>query len=58
MFFSISALLIINNHNLALCKSENVQRFGELYVGWLDGIYQNAYSVTGYVVKMEWLPNS
>lgn len=58
MFFSISALLIINNYNLAMYKSENVQEFGELYVGWLDEIYQNVYSLSGYIVKMEWLPAS
>ena len=56
MFFIIGALLIISNNNLAMCKPENVEKFSELYVEWIDQIYLNAQGLTGEVVKLNWLP--
>ena len=52
----MSGLLIISNNNLALFEDENVGKFSDLYVGWLDGIYKNAQVLTGNVVGMEWVP--
>ena len=41
MFFVISALMMISNNNLAMYDYENVGKFSELYIGWLDKIYMN-----------------
>ena len=57
MFFSLTALLIISNNNLSLNNEENISLFKELYVGWLDKVYQNFQGITGQVIKSEWLPS-
>ena len=56
VFFVLSALLIISNHDLALYERENVQEFFGLYIGWLDEIYFNFQTITGQAVKMDWFP--
>ena len=56
IFLLMGALLMVSNYNLALYKGENVIEFGNLYVSWLDQIYQNLRSITGNVVQMEWVP--
>ena len=55
-FLAVSALLIINNNDLALYKQENVEEFSTLYIQWLNDIYSNMQSLTGNVVKLDWLP--
>jgi hypothetical protein len=56
MFFVVSALLIISNNNLEMYKSENISKFNNLYFKWVDEIYSNIQSITGNVVKLDWLP--
>jgi len=56
LFLAASALLIISNNDLALYKQENLEKFTELYVGWLDNLYSNVQTITGQAVKLEWLP--
>ncbi len=56
LFLAISALLIISNNDLALYKQENLEEFSELYLGWLNQLYQNLQNLTGEVVKSDWLP--
>jgi len=56
MFFIIGALIIIGNNHLMMSSSGNFGIFFDLYVKWLDNVYINFQSVTGNVVKMEWLP--
>ena len=56
MFFIISALMIISNNNLAMLKKENIEKFSELYVMWINQIYLNFQILTGEVVKLGWLP--
>ena len=55
-FLAVSALLIINNNDLALYKPENVEEFSTLYVQWLNEIYSNMQVLTGNAVKLDWLP--
>lgn len=57
MFFSLTALLIISNNGLALNDEENLVKFKELYLEWLDKVYQNFQGITGQVIKSEWLPS-
>ncbi len=56
MFLIIGALLILSNHNLPLYKDENILEFKRLYFGWFEGIYENAFTITGNVIEMQWLP--
>ena len=56
MFLFVGAFFIISNENIALNSSENVGMFFEEYGGWIDSLFGNGKVVTGYVLKMEWLP--
>ena len=56
MFFIIGTLFIISNNNLAMYKQENIERFSELYVEWINQIYANIQAITGQVVGFDWLP--
>ncbi len=57
-FLLIGAFFIISNENLRMNKVENIDIFIRLYGGWLDSVSKNARGMSGYVVKMEWLPNN
>jgi hypothetical protein len=55
-FFIMGALFIISNNNLALAQPGNFEKFIGMYGSWLENIYENAFSLTGNAVKMQWLP--
>lgn len=56
MFFIIGALFIITNNSLAMHKQENIERFSELYIEWINQIYANIQAITGQVMGFDWLP--
>ena len=56
MLFLFSALFIISNNNLAMHKQENALKFSKTYFGWLEEIYSNVVKLSGYVVKLDWVP--
>ena len=56
MFFVISALMIISNNDLAMLEKGNIEKFSELYGTWINQIYLNFQTMTGEVVKLDWLP--
>lgn len=56
MFLCIGAFFIISQNNLALDSSENADKFISLYKTWLEKTFENLGSLTGYVIKMDWLP--
>ena len=56
LFLLIGAFFIISNENIKLNSQENVKFFFEAYGFWLDKLVDNGKTVSGYVVKMEWLP--
>ncbi|MBU3907311.1 MAG: hypothetical protein KKA64_03615 [Nanoarchaeota archaeon] len=58
MFFVIGALFVISNNNLAMSKQENIVKFTELYLGWVDNFSVNLKQVTGNVVRLEWFPDN
>lgn len=58
MFFVISALFIISNDNLYMYKQENIVKFVDLYLDWVNQVFLNSQKVTGEVVKLEWLPEN
>lgn len=57
MFLLIGAFFVISENHLALKENENIGKFFGLYNGWLSQVLDNAKGVTGYIVKMDWLPN-
>lgn len=58
MFFVIGALFIISENNLYMGKAEDSGKFSKLYSAWLDNIFSNIKSVTGYVINLDWLPKN
>jgi len=56
MFLLIGGFFIISNENIALNNSENIGLFFKEYAAWIDDLLGNGRVVSGYVVKMEWLP--
>ena len=56
IFLLTGAFFIISNNNLVMGDSQNIDKFIGLYSQWIDSLVFNAAGVSGYVVKMEWLP--
>jgi hypothetical protein len=56
MFFVLSALLIISNNNFGLSDKENIVKFGNIYVKWMDKFFDNIWVTTGNAVKLDWFP--
>ena len=56
IFFVIGALFILENNNLKMYKHENLEKFSDLYIEWMDQIYSNVRSLTGQVVQSNWFP--
>lgn len=56
MILIISALLVISNNKLAMSKEENAREFSNLYIKWLEQIYENFQAITGHAVKLDWFP--
>lgn len=56
MFLLIGAFFIISEENLALQNSENMEKFMVGYGDWIDNVVTGVGGVTGYVLKMKWLP--
>lgn len=50
-------LIIINNNDLHISDKGGMNNFSELYVGWINQTYSNLFSVTGYFVKLDWIPD-
>ena len=57
MFLLIGGFFIISNEKIKLDSRENIDYFFKLYSKWIDKLVGNSKTVSGYVVKMEWLPN-
>jgi hypothetical protein len=56
-FLFVGAFFIISNENLNLRENGNMGVFVGLYGNWLEGLVENSKVVSGYIVKMQWLPN-
>ena len=56
LFLLIGAFSIISENKIQLNNSENIKSFLSIYTTWLSTLLDNTKSVTGYVVKMGWLP--
>lgn len=56
MFFILGALFVISNDQINFSGNSEEKVFFDLYLDWVDGIFGNAKSVTGYAINMDWLP--
>jgi len=56
VFFIVGALFIISNHNLAMCKQENVDVFSGLYLEWINQLYLNLQILIKDIVRLGWFP--
>jgi len=58
MFFCIGAFFILSQNNLSLNSSENIDEFISLYTAWINKNLNNIGTLTGYIVKLDWLPKN
>ncbi|MBD3252846.1 hypothetical protein GF386_03890 [Candidatus Pacearchaeota archaeon] len=58
MFLLIGGFFIISNENIKMNNAENLELFIDLYSEWINRLISNSGSLSGYVVKMEWLPQN
>ena len=57
-FVFLAAFFIISNQNLALVDADNREIFVEEYKAWVFTVTEHVGSLTSYVVKVEWLPQT
>jgi hypothetical protein len=57
MFFLMGAFFIISEKDLKMTEKGNFATFSSLYFSWLGQIFDNSKVLTGYVVRMDWLPD-
>lgn len=58
MFLLLGAFFIVSQNNLALNSSENVDKFVSRYIDWIGSFVGDITRLGGFVVKLEWLPES
>lgn len=58
VFLLLGAFFIVSNENLHLKDKAEFDQFAELYYGWFGDLFSNAKSMTGYIVKAEWMPSN
>jgi hypothetical protein len=57
-FLLIGAFFIISNENIKMNSKENVSYFFKQYFKWSDKLLGNGKTVSGYLVKLQWLPEN
>lgn len=58
IFLLMNAFFIISENNLNLNTTENIKNFFSLYSGWFKNIGNNIGTITGDVVKLNWIPEN
>jgi len=56
IFLFIGAFFIISQNNLALSKEGSIKKLFSLYIPWLIEGGENIVSLSGHIIKLEWLP--
>ncbi|MCH7568880.1 MAG: hypothetical protein IIA87_05670 [Nanoarchaeota archaeon] len=57
-FLLLGALFIVSNEDLALKEKDNFNEFTGLYSDWLGSLFEHGKDLTGYIVKVDWLPKT
>lgn len=56
-FLLLGAFYIISEQNINLNNRESFNTFFfNYYAPWIGGLFDNAKTVSGYVIGMQWLP--
>ena len=55
-FLFLGAFFIISEQNIKLNGIKNIEIFFDYYLSWIYGLIDNGKTVSGYIVKREWLP--
>jgi len=55
-FLLVGAFFIISENNIQMNNTENFKSFFSVYTSWLFEIFDNTKELTGYFIRMEWLP--
>ena len=58
IFMFLSAFFIISNDNLALVDKDARLEFARAYYVWFLGVLGNFESITGAVIKADWIPDT
>ncbi len=58
LFLFVGGLFIISNQNLKLNSQKNLDLFFTEYRVWLNDLVDNTKTVSGFLIKMEWLPET
>lgn len=56
MFFLIGAFFIISENNLSIIEGHDQDVLIKMYSAWIGKILDNSRSLSGYVIRMNWLP--
>ncbi len=57
-FFLFGALFIVSNNQLYLNNPSDFAEFSDIYFSWLGTMGSNLKTATGYVVLLEWMPDT
>lgn len=55
-FILIGAFFIISNENIHMNNQDNIILFLKSYGSWISKLTHNTISMTGNMIKMNWLP--
>jgi len=58
IFFCLGAFFLVSEHNLNLNEKGNFSNLSGMYVVWLDQLFIQFKTYTGYAVNMDWLPKN
>lgn len=58
MFLFVGLFFIISENNLKLSEAGNFSKAVGLYSAWFSQIFDNSRVLTGYLVRMDWLPKN
>lgn len=56
MFLVLGGFYIIGDSNIQLRESGQSQVFFTKYLSWFGSVFDNARGVSGYVIRLDWLP--
>lgn len=56
LFLLLGAFFIISEEKTKLNSNENLEKFFDDYADWINKLFDNSKTISGYVVKMRWLP--
>ena len=57
IFLMIGALFIVSEKGLDLNKETAQKTFVKYYVSWIGQTFDNLKSMSGYIIKLDWLPD-